>query len=86
LLAAILALISIPAVAADHRSARLLVWVFNVEGSLDLANAIVLATIHGAAPYMGPAYWIPAFRVPALLVTHYFTFVILTKHWPRRRH
>jgi hypothetical protein len=27
------------------------------------------------------AYWIPAFWVPALLVTHYVTFIILTKHW-----
>ena len=31
--------------------------------------------------FMGPAYWIPAFWVPALLVTHYVTFVGLTKHW-----
>jgi hypothetical protein len=30
---------------------------------------------------MGPAYWIPAFWVPALLVTHYITFIILTKYW-----
>jgi hypothetical protein len=81
LLAAILALIAIPAVAKDLRAARLLVWVFNLEGSLDLIAAIALATIHGAAAYMGPAYWIPAFWVPALLVTHYITFLILLKHW-----
>jgi hypothetical protein len=30
---------------------------------------------------MGAAYWIPAFWVPALLVTHYMTFIILTRHW-----
>jgi hypothetical protein len=34
-----------------------------------------------AAQIMGPAYWIPAFWVPALLVTHYVTFVGLTKYW-----
>jgi hypothetical protein len=28
---------------------------------------------------MGPAYWIPAFWVPALLVTHYLTFMVLTR-------
>ena len=28
----------------------------------------------------GAAYWIPAFWVPALLVTHYVTFIILRKH------
>jgi len=83
LVAAILALISIAAVAANHRSARLLVWIFNLEGSLDLVNAIVLANVHGAGPYMGPAYWIPAFWVPALLVTHYIVFIVLTKYWPR---
>lgn len=81
LLAAILALVSIPAVATGHRSGRLLVWAFNVEGSLDLIAAITLATLYGASPYMGAAYWIPAFWVPALLVTHYITFVLLGKHW-----
>jgi hypothetical protein len=85
LLAALLALASIPAVARNARSARLLVWIFNIEGSLDLAAAITLATVYDAAPFMGPAYWIPAFWVPALLVTHYITFVILGRHWTRAR-
>ena len=83
LLAALLALAAIPAVAMNWRSARLLVWIFNVEGTLDLVAAITLATIHGAHVFMGPAYWIPAFWVPALLVTHYLTFVILIKYWRR---
>jgi hypothetical protein len=26
---------------------------------------------------MGAAYWIPAFWVPALLVTHYIAFIVL---------
>jgi hypothetical protein len=81
LLAAVLALAAIPAVAMQWKSARLLVWIFSIEGTLDLAAAIALATIHGAYAFMGPAYWIPAFWVPALLVTHYITFVILLKHW-----
>ena len=81
LLAAILALASIPAVAKGLSSARILVWVFNFVGSLDLLAAIALATIFGASAYMGPAYWIPAFWVPALLVTHYITFTILVKYW-----
>jgi len=79
LLAAVLAVIAIPAVALNARGARLLVWAFNIEGTLDLITAIVLATIYDAAAYMGPAYWIPAFWVPALLVTHYITFrIVLT--------
>jgi hypothetical protein len=81
LLAAVLAIVAMPAVATQARSARSLVWVFNVEGTLDLVAAIVLATIHRASAYMGPAYWIPAFWVPALLVTHYITFVVLRRPW-----
>jgi hypothetical protein len=81
LLAAVLALIAIPAVVKNARSARPLVWLFNIEGTLDLIAAIILATVFGAQPYMGPAYWIPAFWVPALLVTHYITFVILRRFW-----
>jgi hypothetical protein len=79
LLAAVLALIAIPAVLTRARSAKFLVWLFNIEGSLDLIAAIALATAYDAAAFMGPAYWIPAFWVPALLVTHYITFVVLLR-------
>lgn len=79
LLAAVLALIAIPAVVTRARSAKFLVWLFNIEGSLDLIAAIALATAYDAAAFMGPAYWIPAFWVPALLVTHYITFVVLLR-------
>ena len=83
LIAALLALAAIPLVAQERSAARAMVWIFNVEGTIDLAIAITLATAYGAAPFMGPAYWIPAFWVPALLVTHYITFVVLTRHWKR---
>ena len=81
LAAALLALTAIPAVAMNWRGARFLVWIFNIEGTLDLVAAIALAAIYGAQAYMGPAYWIPAFWVPALLVTHYITFLVLFKYW-----
>jgi hypothetical protein len=81
LVAAVLALLAIPAVAMNWKSARLLVWIFSIEGTLDLVAAIILATVYGAHAFMGPAYWIPAFWVPALLVTHYIAFVILLKYW-----
>jgi hypothetical protein len=81
LLAALLAAAAIPAVVRNGRGGRLLVWVFNVEGTVDLIAAIALATVYGAPPYMGAAYWIPAFWVPALLVTHYITFIVLRKYW-----
>lgn len=81
LLAVLLAVASIPAVAAGARGAKSLVWIFNVLGSVDLLLAIALATIYDAQPFMGAAYWIPAFWVPALLVTHWLTFVVLVRHW-----
>ena len=81
LLAAVLAVLAIPAVATGSSAARMLVLAFNVEGTVDLIAAIVRANIYRVAPHMGPAYWIPAFWVPALLVTHYVTFLVLWNHW-----
>jgi hypothetical protein len=81
LAASLLALAAIPLVARQMPAARIVVWIFNIEGSLDLLAAIVLATVHRAAPLMGAAYWIPAFWVPALLVTHAIVFIVLSRHW-----
>jgi hypothetical protein len=81
LTAALLAVAAIPAVAANARGARLVVWIFNIEGAVDLIAAIVLAMLYDVASRMGPAYWIPAFWVPALLVTHYITFIVLLRYW-----
>src|SRR6266511_3213913 len=74
-------LIAIAAVVRRSQFARPLVGLFNIVGTIDLMFAISLATIYGAAPYMGAAYWIPAFWVPALLVTHYVVFVLLGRRW-----
>jgi hypothetical protein len=82
LLAAVLALAAFLALARDLQVSHLLVWIFNLEGSVDLAAAIVLATAYDAPRFMGPAYWIPAFWVPVLLVTHAITFIVLIKYWP----
>jgi hypothetical protein len=82
LLAAVLAVAAIPLVSGNRPGGRLLVWLFNVEGTVDLFAAIALAVLFGAADFMGAAYWIPAFWVPALLVTHYVTFVVLCRYWP----
>jgi hypothetical protein len=82
LLAAALALLAIAAVATQARIAKVLVWLFNIEGTLDLLMAIALATVYDAAPFMGAAYWIPALWVPSLLVTHYLTFIVLVRPWP----
>jgi hypothetical protein len=79
LIAAILAFTAIPAVLKNLPVARPLLWGFNIFGTLDLILAITLATIFKAPLFMGASYWIPAFWVPALLVTHYITFIVLTR-------
>ena len=82
LVTALLAFVSLfSVVLRDWTKARPLVWIFNVWWTLDLLVAITLATIYRAPVFMGAAYWIPAFWAPALLVTHYVTFVGLTKYW-----
>jgi hypothetical protein len=83
LLAALLAFVALLAVASRRRSAPALVWLFNVEGTVDLMLAITLGTATRAAAFMGPAYWIPAFWVPALLVSHYMVFKILMRSGER---
>jgi hypothetical protein len=85
LAAAFLALLAIAALVGGARISKALVWIFNLEGTVDLAAAITLGTTYGADKFMGAAYWIPSFWVPALLVTHCVTFVYLLKHWKEDR-
>src|SRR5262250_2686392 len=79
LVTAIIAFAAIPLVLRGSRLAKPIVWVFNVFGTVDLLVAITTGTIYNAVIGMGGAYWIPAFWVPLLLVTHYITFVILRR-------
>jgi len=81
---AVLAFIALFPVLRGSSAARPLVCLFNIFGTLDLINAIILANVYKTPAFMGPAYWIPAFWVPSLLVTHYITFLILIKYWKSR--
>jgi hypothetical protein len=82
LITAIIAFVAIPFVLRGSVLAKPIVWIFNVFGTVDLLVAIVNATIYNAPGAMGAAYWIPAFWVPLLLVTHYVTFVLLLRRAP----
>ncbi len=77
LLAALLALLALVALRARWPVALALVWVFNVVGALDLANALYRGARLGVS--LGAAYYIPTFAVPALLVTHAMIFAILLR-------
>jgi hypothetical protein len=46
--AAVLAFVAIPFVLRDFVTAKPLLWIFNVFGSIDLITAIFLATIYDA--------------------------------------
>ncbi len=79
LLAALLALLGILALRQGWRAAIALVWVFNVEGMLDLLNAVTQGLRYTEDGALGATYFIPAVVVPALLVTHVMVFIILMR-------
>lgn len=58
----------------------IIVWVFNIVGTLDLLNAFYQANRLGvgiAPGLQGAAYFIPTVLVPLLLVTHTLVFRLL---------
>ena len=77
LLAALLAFVAIVAVRWNWALAIPLVWLFNLEGTLDLINALVQGLKHNVQ--LGAAYYIPTVAVPALLVTHAMIFAMLLR-------
>jgi len=79
LLAALLAFLALLALRRKWRTASALVWVFNIEGLLDLLNAVTQGLRYTEDGALGSTYFIPAIVVPALLVTHVMVFIILLK-------
>jgi hypothetical protein len=77
LLAGLLALLAILGLRGQWAAARMLVWIFNVVGTVDLLNALFQGARLGVE--LGAAYYIPTFAVPALLVTHAMIFLRLVK-------
>jgi hypothetical protein len=82
MIAAILAIGTVLALAADAPWALALVWVFNLWGTADLLNALIQGPIQLAGPTagaLGAGFWIPTFLVPGLLWCHAMSFRLLTK-------
>ncbi len=67
----ILALVAIIALRSRWSAALPLVWIFNVVGTVDLANALRHLD---AVPRFGASWFIPTMLVPLLLVTHFLIF------------
>ena len=76
LISALLALLVLIALRADWARALVLVWIFNIVGSVDLLYALSHAD---AVPGLGATWYIPTFLVPLLLVTHFMIFVRLIR-------
>jgi hypothetical protein len=75
--ASMLALLSIVALKSRWKLAIPLVWLFNIEGSLDLLYAVYKGFRFVPAGHFGSTFFIPAVIVPALLVTHIMVFALL---------
>ena len=76
LLTGVLALLAFVALRASWSGALPLVWLFNIVGTVDLANALRHVDV---APNFGAAWYIPTFLVPLLLVTHFMIFTRLLR-------
>ena len=79
LTASLLAFLALALIRLRWTSAIFVVWLFNIEGTLDLFNAVMRGIINDAWNGMGATFWIPSVIVPALLVTHYIIFLILVR-------
>ncbi len=79
LLAAVLALLSILALHRGWSAAIPIVWIFNIEGTLDLLNAVTQGLRYTQDGQLGATYFIPAVIVPALLVSHVMIFMLLVR-------
>ncbi len=79
LTASLLAFLALVLIRLRWSFAMPVVWLFNIEGTLDLFNAVFRGVINDAWNGMGATFWIPSVIVPALLVTHYIVFLILLR-------
>ena len=82
LIAALLALLAILTLRRGWRTAIPVVWVFNVEGTLDLLNAITQGLRYTEGGSLGATFFIPMVVVPALLVSHVMIFIMLLRGEP----
>ena len=79
LAASLLAFMALISIRLGWSWAISIVWVFNIEGTIDLFNAVFRGIVNNAWNGMGATFWIPSVIVPALLVTHYIVFIILLR-------
>lgn len=80
LLAVVLALAALAALRLELAVGRAMVWLFNIEGTLDLVYANVATfTAHVDPVSLGVSYYLAVINVPAMLVVHVLIFIYLRK-------
>ncbi|HEV8535564.1 MAG TPA: hypothetical protein VGR87_07580 [Candidatus Limnocylindria bacterium] len=83
LIAAALAFVAIAALRLRWPFAIALVWLFTVEGTIDLLNAFVQGLAADATRYqLGAAWFIPTYFVPLLWVSQVLILVLLLRREP----
>ena len=82
LLASVLALLAVVALKLRWSIAVPLVWIFNLEGTLDALYAVSQGLQRVDAGQLGGVVFIPLLIVPALIVTHVMIFQILLRRAP----
>jgi len=83
LFATALAFLALAAVRLRWPLALALVWLFSVEGSLDLVKAVVQGIAIRATDYqLGAAWFIPTYAVPLLWVSQAMIFLVLLRREP----
>ena len=86
LLAMMLAFVAVLALRLRWPFALVLVWVFNIEGSVDLLLASLQGVRYGFPTLqVGPVWYIPTFVVPLLLVIHVLIFWLLLRPSPQEQ-
>ena len=79
LLAAGLAFVALLGLRYSWKAAIPLVWIFNIEGTVDLLNAVARGIMYNTDGHMGATFFIPIVIVPVLFVTHGLIFQLLVK-------
>jgi hypothetical protein len=82
LIAAVLAVVAALALRTQLSGALVLVWIFNVWGTVDLVYALSKGAKHlneTGPGVLGAAFYIPTIGVPALLTTHGLIFWLLLR-------
>jgi hypothetical protein len=78
-IAFLLALASFVLVRSGQKQALLVVWVFNVFGTLEFLNSVVRGGVFGTGGSIGAFWYIPVAYVPLGLVVHCLIFALLVQ-------